>query len=186
VDKLSFIVEMTKALAWPVVVGTIALFARKPVALLIEGLRLQKLKGAGWEFEFGKLEAKVQEHVAELPAPQNAVPALPAPAPISNAEAMGVIVTNWVGLERTVLDAARERFGERAEKSFRQAVGQLLQAKAITPATADALRGLQQMRNLAVHAPDDKALAERAPHFVTLSEAMRWSLESELKKGAKP
>jgi len=175
---------MTRALAWPVVVGGIALPARKPVAGLLEGLRLRKLKVAGWEAEFDKHETEVQKHVAELAAPQHASTALP--APIADADAMAVIVTNWAELERRVLDAAQERFGEQGGRHFGKALNRLYEAKAISGATVDALRGLYAMRNLAVDAPDDKALAQRALHFVRLSEAMRWNLEHELKKGPKP
>jgi hypothetical protein len=187
-DRFTFIAEMTKALAWPVVTVVVALLARKPVKLLIEGVRLQKLKVAGWEAEFGKLEAKVQEQVAELPvaAAANSTPSVTASMTSADADALAIIVGNWVELERRVLGAARERFGDQAEKHFPQALNQLLQEHVVSAATVEALRGLQAMRNLAVHAPDEKTLAGRVPHFTSLAQAMRFTLDHELKRSGKP
>jgi hypothetical protein len=179
-DKFTFIAEMTKALAWPLVVFLVALLARKPVSVLLEGLRLQKFKGAGWEFEFSKLEAEVQEHVAELPAPPSKILSSPPHSVIVDADSLVTIVTEWVELERRVLEAAQERFAEKGKTSFSAALNALLQTGAIKPGTAEALRGLQALRNLAVHAPDDKTLASRVPHFRSMSQAMRWSLDHEL------
>jgi hypothetical protein len=187
VDRLTFIAELTKALAWPVVVLLVALLARKPIGVLLEGLRLQKLKGAGWEFEFGKLEAKVQEQVAELPTAASAAPAFAAnSASTLNADALAVIIGGWVELERRVLEAARERFGDKAGKHFSTALRQLVDDHVVSAATVEALLGLQAMRNLAVHAPDEGSLAGRVPHFMSLAQAMRFALDHELKRSAKP
>jgi hypothetical protein len=184
VDTPTFIAEMTKALAWPLVVAFIALLARKPVGVLLAGLRLQKAKGAGWEFEFSKLEASVQERVAELPAPKTGAPVLPSQVVSGSGDGLADMLSAWVDLERRVIDAARER--NLSARNFVTALGELSEARAITAATAHALRGLQAMRNLAVHAPDDKKLAERVPHFLSMSQAMRWSLEQDLEKSKKP
>jgi hypothetical protein len=67
-DLLTFIAEMTKALTWPAAGVGVAALARKPVSPLIQGIRLQKLKAAGWEFEFAKQEEEVQRIVANIPA----------------------------------------------------------------------------------------------------------------------
>lgn len=158
----------------------VALLARKPVGVLLEGLRHQKLRGAGWEFEFGKLEPKVRERVAELPAPKNGVPGYSPDSVTVDADSLVTIVSEWVDLERRVLEAARERLGEQGMTSFAGALDALLEAGSVSPATAEALRGLQSLRNLAVRAPDDKTLAARVPHFRSMSQATRWSLDHEL------
>jgi len=94
-----------------------------------------------------------------------------------DADSLVTIVSEWVDLERRVLEAARERFGEKGRTSFAGALNALLEAGSVSPATAEALRGLHSLRNLAVYAPDDKALAARVPHFRSMSQAMRWSLD---------
>ena len=63
-------------------------------------------------------------------------------------DALATIVGNWVELERCVLEAARERYGDKASKKFGQALNQLLQEHVVSAATVEALRGLQAMRNL--------------------------------------
>jgi hypothetical protein len=187
VDTLTFITEMTKALAWPVIAGAGLLLARKPLIVLLDGRRLQRLKGAGWEFEFGELEAKVQRVVADLPAPK---PALVMPQRqvehTDDEAALAAIVTNWSELENIVSDAAGQAIGAHTDGiPFGKLLNKLVQMEVIRPATADGLRGLEALRNLAVHAPQDEALAPRVPHFTAMAQAMRWNLERDLQLAAK-
>lgn len=62
-------------------------------------------------------------------------------------------------------------------------LNQLLQMGKIRPATAEGVRGLEAMRNLAVHAPKDDALAPSVPHFNALAQALLWNIEHDLKQG---
>jgi len=182
VDKFTFIAEMTKALAWPVVVVVVAMIARKPIGLLIAGLRLQKMKGAGWEFEFGQLEARVQHVVAELPPVADRAP--PAEPKIvvggDDASALAIILTTWAAIEATVREAAQVVLGESDDKEpFGRVLNDLLQTGAVRPGTVDALRGLEALRNLAAHAPKDEALEPRMPHFTAMAQALQWNLDRD-------
>jgi hypothetical protein len=113
-DTLTFIVEMTKALAWPGgAVGTTVLL-RKPLRLLLEGLRLKNLKVAGVEAEFSReWAAQAQQVVAEL----SALPADTKPSPkfldtfgtaVEDASPLTTIVTTWVEIERRVREAVKD------------------------------------------------------------------------------
>lgn len=51
-DVLPFIVEMAKALGWPIAVMILALFSQKPLARLLDGLRLHRVKYKDIEPEF--------------------------------------------------------------------------------------------------------------------------------------
>ena len=181
-DGFTFITEMTRALAWPLVAAGAAMLARRPIGVLLEGLKLQRLKGAGWEFEFGELEAKVQQRVAVLAAPKSITPALSANILPPNVDPLAVIVSTWGEIERRVLDAGKKFAGLRTDVPFGKALTELMQAGVIRPATANGLRGLEALRNLAVHAPEDEALAGRVPHFKAMAEALLWNVDDDLAK----
>ena len=179
---LTFIAEMTKALAWPMAGVGIAVLARKPVSVLIQGIRLQKLKAAGWEFEFAKQEEEVQRIVANIPAEK----ALPAPVTEGDgatvAAAAGAILVAWQDLERLVREAAGP---SASNMPLANVADDLVKQGALQPETANGLRGLQQLRNLAVHAPSDEALSPaRVGNFTTMATALRWTIENNLSKPA--
>jgi hypothetical protein len=183
-DAFTFIAAMTKALAWPVAALGIAALARKPVSLLIQGLRLQKLKGAGWEFEFTRQEEEVQRIVAQIPGEKLLTPAPAVVEPPSRAAGAGAILLAWTELEQLVRKVAGS---SRPNAPFTSLLDELVEKGAVQPGTAEGLRGLQQLRNLAVHAPDDEALsAPRVAHFTTMANALRWTIENNLKKSGGP
>ncbi|MGO9833408.1 MAG: hypothetical protein ACLP1X_04265 [Polyangiaceae bacterium] len=81
------------------------------------------------------------------------------------------------------------------ERALRQAAGpapntvplskvldDLLSKGALQPETANAVRGLQQLRNLAAHAPEEEALPPaRVASFATMAAALRWTIKNNLK-----
>jgi hypothetical protein len=191
-DALTFIAEMTKALAWPGAAVAIATLVRKHLGLLLEGIRLKNLKVAGVEAEFSREWAeRAQQVVAELPAPS----AEPNPSmkflqtfsgAISDASPLTTIVGTWVEIEKRVREAAGRGNEDAGRVPFGRVLDELVRAERVSPATAEGLRGLQQLRNLAVHAPHDQALTARVPEFRAMSEAMLWSLDHDLKREPKP
>jgi hypothetical protein len=192
VDTLTFIVEMTKALAWPGGAVGVTVLLRKPLRLLLEGLRLKHLKVAGVEAEFSREWAEqVQQVVAELPAlPAETKPAQPKfldtfGAVVEDASPLTTIVTTWVEIERRVREAVKGTPAGGDKVPFGKMLDVLVKTGKVTPATAEGLRGLQQLRNLAVHAPHDEALAARVPQFRAMSAAMLWSLEHDLNREPK-
>jgi hypothetical protein len=192
-DAFTFLVEMTKALAWPAVTLTVAAYARKPVGILLEGLRLQRLKGAGWEAEFSrKWDEEARHVVAELPAARK--PPLEgfrfletfgqgAQARDDATPLAAVIAGAWATVENRVREAASAALGPREGVPFGKILQELVQAGKVSPGTAEGLRGLEQLRNLAVHAPPrDEALAKRVPEFTAMAEAMLWSFEHDVNR----
>jgi hypothetical protein len=193
-DACTFLVEMTKALVWPAVTLTVAAYARKPVGILLEGLRLQRLKGAGWEAEFSrKWEEEARHVVAELPAARK--PPLDgfrflgtfgqgAQARDDATPLAAAIAGAWATVENRVREAACATLGPR-EGPLGKILDELVQAGMVSPGTAAGLRGLEQLRNLAVHAPPrDEALAKRVPEFTAMAEALLWSFEHDLTREA--
>lgn len=188
-DTLTFVVEMTKALAWPGTTLTIAVLYRKRLGGLLKGLRLGQLKVAGWEAKFDRIEekvqGKVQEAVAELPVAEKPPTKFLGTFGATTDEAIpaiAIILTTWAEIEHRVREATKS--GDRV--TFGRMLDELVRSGRVSPATSEGLRGLQQLRNLAAHAPRDEALAARVPEFRAMAGAMLWSLEHDLKREPKP
>lgn len=88
------------------------------------------------------------------------------------------IVRAWEELEK-LLRSRLERMGVPAISTLGAAalLDFALQAGAITDVQSRSLRGLNAMRNLAVHGRDSDVDSERAQEFITLADAIRVVLE---------
>jgi hypothetical protein len=180
---MSFIAEMTKALAWPLAVVIVCLVFRGPISGLLEGVRLRRIGKGEWSADFTTAEQEVR---AGLPsgAPQEAFPGEIGAetlrlADVSPAAAIGDV---WGELEKRVRGAAAKAGVQR--QFLPEIVRGLTEKHIIRPATADAILGLRNMRNLAVHAPPEGLTSVQANEFINLAGALMWSLEQELKKRA--
>lgn len=179
-DAQTLVAEIVKALAWPLSTIVVVMILRRPLNGIVEGLRLARLKYGEWvaEFEQAKEQATL---VLPKDLPPEALPMLPGNA--DSASATGRILTAWVGLEHIVSKMAADAGA--SGTNFRARVTALSRLGKITPKTLNALNGLQQMRNLAVHAPGGETTLARANEFVTLAEAMAWTLKDEATRASK-
>ncbi|MGO9838983.1 MAG: DUF4145 domain-containing protein [Polyangiaceae bacterium] len=182
-DGPTFLVEVVKALAWPLSSILIVILLRKPLGALLEGLRITRVKYGEWMAEF---EQAKQQAAQALPK-DAAAKALPPRIEIDDAMAASptaVVVSAWNDLESTVLEIAAEA-GVSGE-NFRQLITGLRALGVLKPETVHALDGLRQMRNLAVHAPGGEATPGRAKEFAAMAEAMRWTLRDQASRSGKP
>jgi hypothetical protein len=96
------------------------------------------------------------------------------------AAAAGTILTAWHDIERLLREAA-EPVSNTVPLS--KLLDDLVSKGALQPETANGVRGLQQLRNLAAHAPDEEALPPaRVANFTTMATALRWTIEHNLKQ----
>jgi hypothetical protein len=188
VDVRAFIAEMAKALAWPAAVVLIALIFKRTIRGLLEGVRLRQIKKGEWSADF---ETAAREVRAELPGFPQRVP-LPdetwgldaKTAHLADADPTAAIAQEWNKLEgRVNAIAAQEGI---QQQSFPEVLRALVEKGAVQSATTDAILGLRNMRNLAVHAPPDKLTAGQALEFIMMADATTWSLEQNLKKAKAP
>ena len=97
------------------------------------------------------------------------------------ASPVAAISEAWRRLEKQIRSlAAVQRL---QSKSIGAIVGRLAEKAVIRPATRDALLGLMQMRNVAVHNQHDEVDESRATEFLTMAGAMSWTLEQEARSG---
>lgn len=180
-DVTTFVVEMTKALAWPVAAIWLSHLFRRPVVQLVEGMRLRRISRGEWSADF---EAQASEVRAELPHPSGNVAYTAAASQLEikihdlvEDEPTAAIVQAWRQLEDRVTVVA-EQNGVR-EKRLPEILSALVGQSVIPPSTRHAILGLRSMRNLAVHAPPGRMTTQKAREFITMVEAIMWTLQQQ-------
>jgi hypothetical protein len=181
-DVLTLVAEIVKAVAWPAAALMIALLLRNPILGLVEGLRLSRVKYGDWEAQFDEVKQGVQQNISAA-APQFVAPALPAHVAShdeTSSSPTAAILSAWNDLEATVATLASKAG---ITGSLSTMLQELVKRGLVQQGTVDSVEGLRQMRNLAVHAPGGEAPQGRVKEFVTLVEAIRWTLQQEASKG---
>ncbi|MFA5129741.1 MAG: hypothetical protein WC477_02345 [Patescibacteria group bacterium] len=179
-DTKTFIAELIKALAWPSATVFIALLFRTPIHGVLEGIKLSKLKRGDWEAEFSEASKELQ---SELPTPtknfshtegDSLTESLDHLLKASPTEA---ILAAWNKIEYTIGQLAKQHGFQ--EYTFTTNLNRLLQGNIIKISAKNSLLGLRQLRNLAVHGPRGEISEARAREFLTMADAILWSIQSE-------
>jgi hypothetical protein len=180
---MTFIAEMIKALAWPIALIVIGLIFRPTISGLLEGVRLRRIGRGQWSADF---ETAAEEVRAELPS-HGQSEYKPFVSGLLNQETerlvdvspAAAIAQVWNQLEDRVTAIAT--LAGLTQKLLPEVLRALVDKGMIQPTTADSILGLRNMRNLAVHAPPKRLTAEQARDFITMVEAIEWTLEQNLK-----
>lgn len=186
-DVRTFIAELAKAVAWPVALLVLGLMFRATIKGLLGGVRLRQIKKGEWSADF---EAAAREVRAELPSPKQRVPVpdqtwwLDAKTVrLVDTDPTAAIAQEWNKLEgRVKVIAAQEGV---QQQLFPEVLRALTEKGLVQSATTDAILGLRNMRNLAVHAPPERLTAGQALEFIMMADAITWSLEQNLKKASR-
>ncbi len=181
-DTSTFVVELVKAGAWPAASMALALMFRRPLVSLVQGLKLKRLKRGDWEADFHEAPGEVKRDVAALPpvADASTTPKLIESEEISiGPGAVGTMIAAWNQIEAAIAEAAREA-GVTAVR-FPEQVRALAEKGALAVPTVDAINGLRQLRNLAVHAPEPVEPSELR-EFLRMANAVLFALSLNVKK----
>jgi len=173
-DWQEFVASLVSSLAWPVAAVTIALIARKPVLALIE--RMNEMSGFGLNAKF---DAKLAKTTEDVIASQGGVPLENIGAPqgwveLAQRSPRAAILEAWLRLE----EALQQKMVAKGwvAPSQKLGPGALLETarreKLIDDKAYQSLKGLQALRNLAVHGPASELTFEKAQEFLMLAEAM--------------
>jgi Domain of unknown function (DUF4145) len=184
---MNFIAEMTKALAWPIALIVIGLIFKPTISGLLEGVRLRRIGRGQWSADF---ETATEEVRAELPTQAQSM-SKPFISGLLNEETerlvdvypAAAIAQVWNQLEDRVAAIAAQ--AGLTQKLLPEVLRALIDKDSIQPSTADSILGLRNMRNLAVHAPPNRLTAEQARDFITMVEAIVWTLEQNVKSASK-
>ncbi len=184
-DWLTFISQMTQALAWPVSLAIVLLLYRESLLQLVS--RLVGVKMGDFEATFASETRQVEEIVAEA---KKSLP--PAPA-IENAELLELAKTSpraaileaWLRIERRLIELAASVGQESTKLPTLRLISHLAEKQVINGYVADSLRGLAAMRNLAVHAGDFEVTPPKATDFITLAGTIELLLSTPGMRTAK-
>lgn len=184
-DLLTFISEMTQALAWPVSLAIVLLLYRGSLIQLIT--RLVGVKMGDFEATFAIESQQVAESVAE--AKKSLPPTLAiennALLELAKASPRAAILEAWLRIERRIIALAGSLDQEATKLPTHRLISRLAEMQAINGYVADSLRGLVAMRNLAVHAGDFEITPAKATDFISLAGTIENLLSDPATRTAK-
>jgi hypothetical protein len=180
-DPLSAVVELVKALAWPVSVFAIILLLRRPIQGLISSIREGSVKYKDLEFSF-KRDLEEARQSIKLPEGQ-AARALPAPQEPEITDLMALaetapraaVIEAWARLEVASAEWVQKhappdvRTQLKPHAMFREL---LRQQGLLPPGAMKALQKLRDIRNRTVHTPEFQPSVDDAEEYVLLSFAV--------------
>lgn len=171
----ALLVEMTKALAWPVVVLATVLLLRKNLIRLVA--LVSKVKYGDLEIQFSQQIEEAESIAAELPVPKATLVALgqelQAALAQIGAEPRSTILLAWLRLEAELIGKAKDIFKSLGKPEHRPGVGDainvLVKNAKLSPETASLIQELRVLRNEAVHALEVQLSADDAAKYVDLA-----------------
>jgi hypothetical protein len=187
VDWLTFIVELAKALGWPLAVVVMVVLLRRPLVTLIPTLR--HLKYGDFEADFGETleQAKKEADAANLPPAPEPRALLPGstPSPFSSALALAqeaprdAIFESWRVVERAVQRVLRARKIDADRAPIFTQVERLHREGLLPNEALSLIKDLRLLRYIAATYRHDEGVpnAEQAREFVILSQRLVRALE---------
>ena len=180
-DALSAIVELVKALAWPVSVFAIIFLLREAIQGLIASIREGRVKYKDLEFTFKRDLQQARQSIEMLP--QQSVPALRAPAEPEINELMALaqmapraaVIEAWTRLEAAAAEFAQRHAPLDVAKQRRSSVmflDVLRRHDAIPAAVLTGIQKLRDIRNRTVHTPEFQPSVDDAEEYVLLAFAV--------------
>lgn len=179
-DWLTFIVELVKALAWPLAVLLVFVVIRRPLLGLFPSL--VRLKYKDLEFDFGRRLEETAAEVATLPAPQHG--ALPEATDdrllrLAESSPRAAILEAWIKLESAAMEAARKRRIDIPTNILRtplELINFLEEEGIIDARQATIFNELRGLRNSAAHALSFEPSTAAAIEYVRLAGKLERSL----------
>lgn len=190
---LYWVLQFVGETAWPATVLIALLLFHKPIALIVANLRI--VKNGEWEFHFGQAKEKAAEVYSRLPPPkasklktrdlgttnlQNLYATFER-GPSVTASGLEDILSKWTEIEEATRELASEVDSTTDWKSqpSESVVRFLEERHKIDQQTAVSLRGLAQLRNLSIHAPEGRLTTDRIGEFNSLADAVLYLLSTK-------
>jgi hypothetical protein len=150
-DWLTFISNMTGALAWPSAAAAIALIFRSQIQNLVKNL--SRLKWGEVEAQFGQKVESIREEAKSFendpdyedqPIERKLVELVESHPHLAVAE-------GWKGLERSITNLAVNRLGADRSQSISSLIDALARSTLVPPAMITTIANIREVRNRAVH-----------------------------------
>jgi hypothetical protein len=172
-DSLTFIVELTKALAWPITFVVVALLFRKQLISLLGALKKGKVGPA--EFEFEREVRQIESAAADLPS----APTSSEVAREAASNPRGAVLEAWLKLEDQAIDLALSRglTNATARRYALGAINGIRKSGLLKDEYLRVLEELQELRNRAAHDPDFTSSPDAVLSYVRLAADLGQELE---------
>lgn len=173
-DILTFIVEMTKALAWPISAVFAFYILREPLIKLVP--YIEELKYKDFALKFGKGVSEIKENIKAEITQYPEVPKLleeeNALLRVAEVSPRAAVLESWVKLQDTLLDISLELGQIDSKENFKShsRIGHaLLEAKILNENDFKAFHQLRDLRNRAAHVPDFALNTHDSKEYVKLA-----------------
>lgn len=180
-DNLTFIVEITKSLAWPVAATAISMIFKKPLAELISQLMNMKVQGA--EFKFGKAVKEIKAEEASKSS-GNALADVPTNLiRLADISPRGALLDAWIEVEDSLLEA-RKRCAIRKQSGWDDdspipatmslnLINSFYKRGIVSGDALDLYRKLRAIRNEVVHSRKLRLSSDEVYDFLELSMRLK-------------
>ena len=174
---LDYAVPLADALAWPLVVLTLALIFRKPLVNMIYNIESIK-------FPWG--EAKIGQQIEDVSTIANSITLLVEPPhvderipDVADFYPSGVIIESWLLVEKEMTELAEShqlRLTPQQRRLSNQITQALVEADIIDAGVGAAIRGLREIRNKAVHTTGVSLSMKDAQEYATTTTRILFAL----------
>ncbi|ENK3107853.1 hypothetical protein AB3D22_002780 [Vibrio alginolyticus] len=185
-DNLTFIVELTKSLAWPVSAVIIATTFKKPLSELLSQLENMKVQGA--EFKFGKVVKEIIEEEQSKSTGKSSVDVPSHLVRLADISPRGALLEAWIEVEESLIEA-RTRCAIRKNSNLdddakippsfsMNLISSFYKRGIVTEDTLDLYRKLRAVRNEVVHSRKLRLSADEVYDFLELSMQLKLQFDS--------
>jgi hypothetical protein len=161
-DILTFIVEFTKAIAWPATAGAIAFGNKVQIRELVSRMRKGKLGPAEFEFEQGVKELDEKNH-NEINTPTR-----------SESNPRDKVIDEWSSVEKALRQrAVAENLPNATTKNPQQLIRQLVETEKLNPVVTEMFQELESLRNTAAHARTFQPEPEAIRIYISMTTKLK-------------
>lgn len=188
-DWLTFIVELFKALTWPVVVVAVVLLLRREIRDLLPFLK--RLKAGPVEAEFDRevqeIKSGVETQLPSIPPSVTTSPEQQKLLQLAEVNPRSAIIEAWRGIEfaaRKLLESRDPSLTLREHQSPIALLKALNRLEVLTRDEVALFNDLRSLRNQAVHQDNFAPSYESVLNYIDLAVRLRSAIESRLRGGA--
>ena len=171
-DALTFIVEMTKALAWPASIAFAVFLLRAPLIDLLPFIEELKYKDFELKFRKGVSNVKIASELSKSQQVPLLLEEENSLLRVAEVSPRAAVMESWMSLQDALLDISLKLGKIDNKENYREhsRTGHvMLDINAFTKIDFDAYHKLRSLRNQASHVPDFALNSQDAKEYVKLA-----------------
>ncbi|ANJ66226.1 hypothetical protein A9404_01515 [Halothiobacillus diazotrophicus] len=172
-DALPFIVELTKAAAWPLATITLAVMFRGELRRLLSRIKKGKVGSAEFEFE-NEVEKLAEQIVTKAPGGE-AILLEPATVQSATANPRETLLSAWIEIEVALKSLAKKHglLTTQTRYNSMALIRALARAELLPRAYVPGFMALRRLRNTAAHEVDFSPSEEAILGYLEIAEELK-------------